>query len=163
MQPEVLAAAGLGVSGFTLIITLTLFHLARKRMVELESDLAELSRRQKELLEVEEAVMERHPSYEDFEKTVSNLSERLFQLVREKYELGEITTYEEMIQVLQEMDSEDEVVDDLINFFEYLEKIEYSEEELDEADRAMIRQAAFRLLRKAGSSLEGLEGRRVSG
>jgi hypothetical protein len=160
MQQGLLAAASLGVSGFTLVIALTLFHLARKRMVELESNLAELSSRQKELLEVEEAVMEKHPDYEEFERTVSNLSERLFQLVRAKYDLGEITTYEEMIQALQEMDVEDEVVDDLINFFEYLEKIEYSDEELDEADRAMIRQAAFRLLRKAGSNLKDLEGRK---
>lgn len=150
VEPELLAAAGLGTAGFTLIISLTLFHLARKRMVELESNLAEVAERQKELLEIEQHVMSKHPDYEDFEKTVSNLSERLFSLVRSRYDFEGVTTYEEMVDALYEMDSDDDIVNDLINFFRYLEQMEYTENDMDEADRAMIRQAAFRLLRRAG-------------
>ncbi len=153
MIPQLLEILSLGIAGFTLIVSLTLFHLARKRMVELESDLAKVAERQKKLMQIEKGVMEKNPDYEDFEKTMRNLSERLFQLVKEKYSLSGATTYEEIIESLQEMEEEGEIVEDLIDFFKYLEKIEYAEEELKPEDKAIIRQSAFNLLRRAGSDL----------
>jgi uncharacterized tellurite resistance protein B-like protein len=157
MVPQVLEIASIGIAGFTLIVSLTLFHLARKRMVELESDLADIAERQKKLMQIEKGVMEKNPDYENFEKTVTNLSERLFQLVKEKYGFGGVTTYEEIIEALEELDQDEDIIDDLEEFFRYLEKIEYSDEDLDPEDKAIIRQSAFRLLRRAGSGLEQAE------
>jgi hypothetical protein len=157
MVPQLLEITSIGIAGFTLIVSLTLFHLARKRMVELESDLADMSERQKKLMQIEKGVMEKNPDYAHFEQTVSNLSERVFQLVKDKYSMTGVTTYEEIIDELDETENEDAIIDDLKEFFRYLEKIEYSDEELEPGDKAIIRQSAFRLLRRSGSELEEAE------
>lgn len=146
----------LGLAGLSLCIII-FFVLYRKQKV-LESDLSELAEHQKELINIEERVMEKDPEYEDFEETISNLSERLFSLIKAKYKLEGVTTYDEMVEELEETDRGDEDTrEDLIRFFKYIEELEYDDEDLSEADKAMIRQSAFNLLRKAGPSL-GKEG-----
>lgn len=161
MAQETFALMSLTISGFILVLTLILFHLGREKIRRLEDVTEELSENQAELIQIEEHVLKKDPDYEDFERTISELSEKLFNLIRDRYGFEDVTTYKEMIDSLEDLESEDPIVEDIITFFEYLEEIEYSEEEIDEKDKALVRQAAFRLLRKSGSTLEELEDHRV--
>ncbi len=150
-----------GVVGLTgVAFSLIFFFILYRKIGSLKSDLNDLANHQRELMNIEERVMEKDPDYEDFEETVSNLSERLFSLIKSKYNLEGVTTYEEMIGELEETDQgDDDTREDLIRFFNHIEDIEYGTDELSEEDKAMIRQSAFNLLRKAGPSLEEAEDR----
>lgn len=145
-----------GVIGLTgVALSLTVFFVLYRKIGSLKSDLNDIAKHQRELMNIEERVMEKDPEYEDFEETVSNLSERLFSLIKSKYDLEGVTTYEEMIEELDGTDQgDDDTREDLIKFFNYIEDLEYGTGELSEEDKAMIRQSAFNLLRKAGPSLE---------
>jgi DNA mismatch repair ATPase MutS len=152
MSPSVIGVSAAVIAVISVIGNLILWRKASSMSSELER----ISEQTGNLMQMEKYVLEKEPDYEDFERTISNLSERLFALVKDRYET-EATTYEEMIDELEDMSDGDEIVDDLVSFFEYMEEMEYSDTELSEKDKALIRQAAFRLLRRAGPALEELE------
>lgn len=151
-----LASAAVIFSGAISIMALLISMKVVRDTRRIRRNVEKLSNRQSQLMEVEKHVLEKNPDYEDFEQTIANLSEKLFTLVKDRYGF-EATTYEEMIEELEDLKSDDEIVDDLESFFKYLEEMEYSDRELEEEDKALIRQAAFRLLRRAGPALEEIE------
>lgn len=152
----------LGLVGAASFISLGLSILGAWKFSRLKERMDELSEKTGNLMEIEETVMAKNTNYEDFERTISNLSEKLFALVKKEYGI-EATTYEEMIEELEELDSDKKLVDDLEKFFRYIEQLEYSDRELTEKDKALVRQAAFRLLRRSGTSLEEVQDHKITG
>ena len=152
----------LGLVGAASFISLGLSVLGAWKFSRLKRRMDELSQKTGNLMEIEETVMAKNTNYEDFERTISNLSEKLFALVKKEYGI-EATTYEEMIEELEELESDEKIVDDLEKFFKYIEQLEYSDRELTEKDKALVRQAAFRLLRRSGTSLEEVQDHKITG
>lgn len=135
----------------------TVYILHRKKLENLEEQVESNTERVDEIMEFEERVFENEGESEEFEKDLSDLSERLFHMLKEKYDL-EVTTYEEAIEKIDEMDVEDEERKQALEeLFEYITELEYSDEEPSEEQKALIRQAAFKLIRTTAPALRNRE------
>jgi hypothetical protein len=89
-----------------------------------------------------------------FEENVRNLAEKLFALLKTKHGMEDVTTYREMEDVIEDMDTDDEKLkEELMNFYESAIRLEYSDEELDEQERERMKQTAVDLIKRTGQSL----------
>lgn len=152
MDPVILIGASTSIISVGLVLAASL--IIWRRVKSLEGEIREISQRQKEVKEIENKVLAKDPSYTEFEKTVSDLAERLFSLAKSAYEMEEVTTYQEMIDRLDDLETQDETPEELIGFFEKVDGLKYSEKGLKEAQKALIRQSAYNLIRKVEPSPE---------
>ncbi|MDY6773652.1 MAG: hypothetical protein SVS85_00505 [Candidatus Nanohaloarchaea archaeon] len=149
----------LGISVVSLVaVTLTYYRLG-KRVKHLEEEKDRLDEKLSRVSLTEEKVLGDTGEIEMLERNIEDIAERLFQVVKKKYSLEDVTTYEEMIEELEGLDVDDVETRDLIlDLFRELVKIQYSEEELPEKNRAYIKQTAYRLIKRAGPRLENPPG-----
>lgn len=141
----------LGTSVVSLSIATWSYYYAYRSKQEMKSKVSVLESSLEEVKYVENEVFEKSADEEEFKKNISDISERLFNLIKDKYDLEEVTTYQEMNDALENLDVEDdETKQSLQKLFKYFVKIEYSEEELTEEEKAIVRQAAFSLIRTVG-------------
>lgn len=93
-----------------------------------------------------------------FEKNVRDLAEKLFALLKTKHGVDDVTTYREMTDIIEEMDADDDQLkEELLNFYEAAIRLEYSDDELSEEEKERMKQTAIDLIKKTGQSLEGQE------
>jgi hypothetical protein len=149
--------ASLALSAGAVISAGTVYILHRRKTNALHDQIDQNSRRIDEILEFEERVFDEETDFEEFEDDLSDLSERLFHLIKDKYDL-EVTTYEEAIDEIDGMEVEDEDRKEALeSLFEYVTELEYSDNEISEEQKALIRQAAFKLIRTTGPALRNQE------
>lgn len=150
---SILVVAASLLSLIAVILAAAALFLAKNRLAS-KQQIKQLRRDFEQVKTVEDEVLEEGVSYEEFEKDIDDLAERLFHLVRSKYDF-EAKTYQETIDKLEEMNVEDEKTkQSLIDFFNYLIELDYAEGGLSAEDRAVLRQAAYNLIRKTGHGLE---------
>lgn len=90
-----------------------------------------------------------------FEENVRKLAERLFVLLKTKHDMDDVTTYREMEEVVQDMDTEDEQLkEELMKFYDSAIRLEYSDEELSDEERERMKQTAIDLIKRTGQVLE---------
>lgn len=144
----------LGISTASLLAVLTSYLVIRRKLEQKSEQVDQIEQKIEEIQLVENKVFGDSSDPEKFEENISQLAERLFELIKSKYQLEDVTTYQEMIDKLKSMDEGDEETrEDLINLFQYFVELEYSEEELSQEEKAIVRQAAFSLIRRAGPNL----------
>lgn len=149
--------ASLALSAGAVVAAGTVYVLHRRKIKQIEQQVDQNNRKIDEVLEFEERVFDEESDFEDFEDDLSDLSERLFHLLKQKYDL-QATTYEEAIEKIDEMDVEDEDRQEALeSLFKYVTEIEYSEREPSEEQKALIRQAAFKLIRTTAPALRNQE------
>ncbi|MFT4867790.1 MAG: hypothetical protein ACI9LV_000394 [Candidatus Nanohaloarchaea archaeon] len=149
--------ASLALSAGAVISAGTVYILHRRKLNGIKEELDQNSRRIDEILEFEERVFDEETDFEEFEDDLSDLSERLFHLLKDKYDL-EVTTYDEAIDKIEEMEVEDEDRKEALkSLFEYVTEIDYGDKEISEEQKALIRQAAFKLIRTTGPALRSQE------
>jgi hypothetical protein len=145
--------APLAISVGAVISAGAVYVLHRRKISRLEEETDNNSRKIEEILEFEERVFDSESEFEEFEDDLSDLSERLFHLIKNKYNL-EATTYDEAIEKIDSMDVEDEDRKEALEkLFKYVTELEYSDEEPSEEQKAVIRQAAFKLIRTTAPAL----------
>lgn len=152
-DPVVIVGAATGIVSAVLVVSASV--ILWRRTKDLEEQVEKLSRRQKRVREVENKVLAKNPSYDEFEEIISDLAERLFSIAKSKYGLEGVTTYEEIEEDLQEVGEERKLADDMIDFFQKIQDMKYSEEDLSEAEKALIRQSAYNLIRRVEPGQEG--------
>jgi vacuolar-type H+-ATPase subunit I/STV1 len=152
-DPVIIIGAATGFLSALLVLSASLIIWKRSRKLEEEID--NISQRQKQIREIENHILAEDPSPQEFEKTVSDLAERLFSIAKSKYGMDDVTTYQEMVDELDSLDEDKRVSSELGKFFEKVENLKYSEEGLSEAEKALIRQSAYNLIRKVEPNLEG--------
>ncbi|MFT4892542.1 MAG: hypothetical protein ACI8Z7_000322 [Candidatus Nanohaloarchaea archaeon] len=149
--------ASLALSGGSMLAVGAVYFLHRRKINSMKEEMDENSRKLDEVLEFEERVFDEEQNFEEFEQDLSDLSERLFHLIKDKYDL-EVTNYDEAIDKIDQMEVEDEDRKEALEkLFEYVTDLEYSEEEPSEEQKAMIRQAAFKLIRTTAPALRNQE------
>jgi hypothetical protein len=149
--------APLAISVGAVISAGAVYVLHRRKISRLEEETDNNSRKIEEILEFEERVFDSESEFEEFEDDLSDLSERLFHLIKNKYNL-EATTYDEAIEKIDSMDVEDEDRKEALEkLFKYVTELEYSDEEPSEEQKAVIRQAAFKLIRTTAPALRNQE------
>jgi hypothetical protein len=149
--------APLAISVGAVISAGAVYVLHRRKISRLEEETDNNSRKIEEILEFEERVFDSESEFEEFEDDLSDLSERLFHLIKNKYNL-EATTYDEAIEKIDNMDVEDEDRKEALEkLFKYVTELEYSDEEPSEEQKAVIRQAAFKLIRTTAPALRNQE------
>ncbi len=86
-----------------------------------------------------------------FEDNMEDLAEDLFKLLKQKHDFEDITTMTELLEKLRNLEVEDEeLLEELISFFETVIKTKYSNESLDSEERKEIKEAAKDLIRRTG-------------
>lgn len=155
MATDPIVIIGAATGGLSALLVLSASVLIWKRAKDLEDRVDLLSKKQNEIRKVESKILAEDPSYEEFEKTVSDIAERLFSITKSRYEMKDVTTYQEIIEKLDRIEDEEDYTDDLRDFFQKIENMKYSEEGLSQAEKALIRQSAYNLIRKVEPDLEG--------
>ncbi len=85
-----------------------------------------------------------------FKGSLSNLAKKLFQLVKAKYRIEDVTTYSELVNKLTKMDVP--LKAELIDFFSSMVILEYSKRPLPPEKRAKLRDEVIVLIKKLGES-----------
>lgn len=160
MGSSVITWVALGIGGAALASSVYFYRQLGEKVEDISQEVNDLERDIKSLqIESEafgeEEITEEMDKDELFEKNVRKLAERLFALLKTKHGVDDVTTYKEMQDVLQDMDSEDqELKEELMDFYETAIRLEYSNEELSEAEREKMKQTAVDLIKKTGQDLK---------
>ncbi|MEF8880841.1 MAG: DUF4515 domain-containing protein [Candidatus Nanohaloarchaea archaeon] len=89
-----------------------------------------------------------------FENNVRELAEKLFTLLKKKHGVDDVTTYKEMTEAIRDMDAEDdELKNELIDFYQSVTRLEYSDDKLPEDEKESMKRTAIDLIKKTGQSL----------
>lgn len=89
------------------------------------------------------------------EKNIKNLANKLSDLLSTNYGIEEATTYSEIVDEIQDMEvSDQDMKEEVIEFYNKVIKIEYSGDELDKSEKEQLKKTAVDLIRKTGQSLE---------
>lgn len=87
---------------------------------------------------------------EVFEENIESLADQLFQALKQKHGF-EATTFKELIQTLEKTEKgNEELREELIDFFKLAIKLEYSEEELSREEEREIKKTAKDLIKRTG-------------
>lgn len=90
-----------------------------------------------------------------FESNIMELAEKLTDLLKSKHQLENVTTYSDMVDFLREMNVEDnDMQEEIINFYEKVIKIEYSGKDLSQDEKERLKNTAVDLIKKTGQSQE---------
>lgn len=141
----------LGISLTAVGSSLVSYYLLRKRMEKVEERARGIDEKMEEMRIVE---IFNESNSEDLSENLKGFSQRLFHILKSKYDLEHVTTYEEMISELEEKNVEDtESKEDALNLFNFLMNLEYSDKQPSKEEKSQARKAAFSLVRKAGPAL----------
>ncbi|MEF8880491.1 MAG: hypothetical protein V5A72_01520 [Candidatus Nanohaloarchaea archaeon] len=89
------------------------------------------------------------------EENIKKLAEKLSELLRTKHDLGDATTYNEMVEKIEELDVGDpDMKEKVLRFYRKVIKIEYSDEKLDPSEKEELKRNAVDLIKRTGQSLE---------
>ncbi|MFB6180724.1 MAG: hypothetical protein ABEJ93_02505 [Candidatus Nanohalobium sp.] len=110
---------------------------------EIEEDLEELRR--------ENAFDNGSISDEEvFEDNIESLADQLFHALKEKHGF-KVTTFKEMVQTLEQTEKGDEELrEELIDFFKLAIKLEYSEKDLSREEEREVKKTAKDLIKRTG-------------
>lgn len=148
-----LIAGGASVAALT--ASATTYYFQNRNYSELRQRVDEIDQKLDQIEVLENRVFSEAADSEEFEKSISDLSERLFHLIKDKYDLESVTTYKEMSEELDKLETDDEdTKEHLQELFDYLIKLEYADRELSNQEKAVVRQLAYSLIRTAGPDLE---------
>ncbi len=128
--------------------SIILFLLYRK-LTDIERKMRRFEKAIKEI-SVEVIASKISQSDEDFQSIISSLSERLLEMIKEKYGLEGVMTLEEMKKRVLSKDIPEEEKMDLAQFLDYLMYMEYSPKGMDRELREKMKNVVSRILRRLG-------------
>lgn len=144
-----------GASVVALAASATTYYFQNRNYREMNERVDGLNHKLNQIEVLENRVFSEAAESEEFEKSISELSERLFHLIKRKYDLESVTTYKEMSEALEDLETnDDKTKEHLQELFDYLMKLEYADRDLSNQEKAVVRQLAYSLIRTAGPDLE---------
>lgn len=130
-----------------------LYYKQQKEIKMLEEALIEVRGKVNDLF-VENMMFKPDSETDLFEEKVEDLADRLFQMLQKKHGV-DVTTYSEMIKELKNTEVGDkELKDEVIDFFDSIIMMKYSEGELDSGERKKIKEEAVDLIKRTGQTID---------
>lgn len=143
----------LGISAGAALGAATTYVILNQRISKLSSSTEDLENRIDQVQLVEDLVFD-YDDQEDLERSAETIFRDLFSFLKESYGI-EASTPSEMIEELQNSEAED--ASEIIRLFEVFSRLEYSDRELSNVERTMLRQTSYAIIRRAGPVLQDLE------
>jgi hypothetical protein len=143
----------LGVSAGAALGAAATYLVLSRKLSENSSSLEELEDRVNQVQLVEDLVFD-YDDQEDLERSAETIFRDLFSFLKESYGI-EASTPSEMIEELQNSDAED--ASEIVRLFEVFSRLEYSDRELSNVEKTMLRQTSYAIIRRAGPVLQDLE------
>ena len=133
-----------------------LFYIIMQKLSDVEGEIDELEEDVDEL-EIETHAFEDEPSEDEedlFQENIHELAERLFNLLKSKHDVKGVTTYQEMAEFIEEMDSDDpDLKSELLEFYDTAIRLEYSDEDLSDDEKEKMKRNAIDLIKRTGQDL----------
>lgn len=158
MVEGIVAYAPLFASALAIAAIATVYYLLNKKVSAIEETVDKLHQDLEEL-QIENQAFEDPVVEQDeddlFEKNIKDLAERLFELLKARNDVEDVTTYREMTDVIKDMDADDpELKDELVDFYESAIRLEYSDDQLSEPEKEKMKRTAIDLIKRTGQSPE---------
>ncbi len=149
--------AALTISGITAGIVLFQFFIIRKNFEKIEKEIKKLRAIVNKLSF--DLLIDRlfESTGEVARKKISELGERIFELLKKKYNMNDVTTYMEMKKRIEKMEMDEEEKAEIMEFLNAMIYLEYSAKTLSTKRKEKLRKILVRMLRKVAGSQQALE------
>ncbi len=149
--------AALTISGITAGIVLFQFFIIRKNFEKIENEIKKLRAIVNKLSF--DLLVDRlfESTGEVARKKISELGERIFEFLKKKYNMNDVTTYMEMKKRFEKMEMDEEEKAEIMEFLNAMIYLEYSARTLSTRRKDKIRKILVRMLRKVAGSQQALE------
>ncbi len=149
--------AALIISGITGGVVIFQFFIMRKNFEKIENEIKKLRAIVNKLSF--DLLIDRlfESTGEVARKKISELGERIFELLKKKYNMNDVTTYMEMKKRIEKIEMDEEEKAEIMEFLNAMIYLEYSARTLSSKKKERLRKILVRMLRKVAGSQQALE------